>query len=722
MTAFAEKRSTLERQFTDIAWLADSGLPFDELQAQCAAREAHLTQEGASHAIIKAQTLAFVLDNAQIALDAADIFADKLNGRGIVAAQKNRWLAEVYDTMSDERAAVLRAMACGAYRANADFGHTSPNTAALLDCGFCGLLARLRAARDSHAVLTAEQSDFYTAGETVLAAIMRYVRRHAAALQAIDPVRARCLTHIADGKPQTLYEALQAIWLYFYVHEYIGDTRVRTLGRLDALLYPYYKAAIDNSTMTDENVRELFRYFLLKIWAAKVPFDLPFMLGGTDEHGNEVTNALSHIILDTYNELNIHSPKIHIRVSDKTPADFLRKALGIIRGGNSSLLFVNEATAIKALERVGITKADAENFILIGCYEPAVNGVEIGCTGCASVNMAKAVEFVFTDGEDYLTGAPLGLPDGEAPATYEAFLAAVKRQIAHLAHKAMDFMRLVEPHYYTANPDPLLSVMYTHCVQTGTDAYNRGAKYNNSSVNFACLASTVDSLLAVKELVYERQALSFAEMRTLLMNNWASSPALRQTALKLPYKYGNGDNASSALAKELAAFAAALVNSQPNGRGGVFKAGLYSIDHCFTYGEKTLATPDGRLTGEPLSKNLCAVTAMDKNGITALIRSATTIDLCDFPNGSVLDVVLHPTAVEGEDGLAAMLGLLNAYFLCGGLAMHGNVFDSRVLREAQQHPERYATLQVRLCGWNVFFADLTKAEQDAFIQQTEALR
>ena len=132
-----------------------------------------------------------------------------------------------------------------------------------------------------------------------------------------------------------------------------------------------------------------------------------------------------------------------------------------------------------------------------------------------------------------------------------------------------------------------------------------------------------------------------------------------------------------------------------------------------------MATPDGRKAGEPLSKNLCAVTAMDKKGITALIHSVTKLDHSRFPNGSVLDFVLHPSAVAGEDGLTAFCGILMTYFRKGGLAMHGNVFDAEDLKNAQKDPERYKNLQVRVCGWNAYFVNLSKTEQDAFIRQAE---
>ena len=132
-----------------------------------------------------------------------------------------------------------------------------------------------------------------------------------------------------------------------------------------------------------------------------------------------------------------------------------------------------------------------------------------------------------------------------------------------------------------------------------------------------------------------------------------------------------------------------------------------------------MATPDGRRAGEILSKNLCATVGQDKNGITALIQSATVIDHSRFPNGTVLDVVLHPSAVAGEDGLSAFYSILKTYIARGGFALHGNVFSAEELKKAQQNPEKYKNLQVRVCGWNAYFVNLSKAEQDAFIKQAE---
>ncbi len=718
---FYAKRERLDKQFENVDWIADSGYPYEELKNGCEKLEAQLEQDGKSHAIIKAKTFEYILKNGQIAIDLEDMFSDKLNGRGIIDAQRNRWLQEVYQShLHKDRADADIAIKLGAYNTIPDFGHTSPNTAVLLELGFCGMIDRIQSAKSNLGELTREQTDFYLSCDIVLNAMVSFTHRLASAVKDYDYERYTCLENIATGKPQNIYEALQLILIYFFMHEYICATRVRTLGRLDELLYPFYKNDIDNGTFTKSEIEEILRYFLNKIWSAKVPFDLPFMLGGTGRNGDEITNELSFLIVDIYNELNIHSPKIHIRISEKTPEAFIKKVLDCIRGGNSSFLLVNEPVAAKSLEKAGIPQDDAQNFILIGCYEPSVNGVEIGCTGNSSVNMAKAIEFVFTGGKDLKTGMQISLKTKQ-PESYEEFLALVKEHIKYMADKAMEFICKVEKYYYFVNPDPILSAMYDNCTETGIDAYNYGARYNNSSVNFACIASLVDSVIAVKRLVYEEKLLTFEELGKVLFSNWEMDTDLRNTAKKLTGKFGNSAQETDLLARELSKYAADVVNNKPNSRGGIFKAGLFSIDRCFAYGEATMATPDGRSAGEPLSKNLSAVSAMDKEGITALINSVTRIDHSDFSNGSVLDVVLHPTAVKGEDGLNAMYGLLKAYFINNGFAMHGNVFDSTVLKKAQKEPEKYSTLQVRLCGWNVYFNNLTRQEQDEFIKQTDIL-
>lgn len=714
---FERNREELEKQFEQIDWIIRDGVDEAALKEACEKLQQDMIEQ--PKAMIKAKTFELILSKAPIAIDKKDIFQDKLLGAQIMLKQRGSWEKEIQETyLPDESKEQWEAWnEFGAYQANSDFGHTSPNSRLLLQVGISGIIERVEkyAAREN---LTDAQKVFYESCRIVWVAMQEFAITLAEAIASYNIENSRALRNIAAGAPGNIYEAMQLLVLYFFLHEYVAGTRVRTLGRLDVLLLPFYEEDIRKGTFSKVEIKEMLKYFLNKFWAAKVPYDLPFALGGSDEKGDEVTNDISYLIVETYNELNIHSPKIHIRVSEKTPKEFIKLVLRCIRGGNSSFVFANDEIGIKSLMQVGIEEKDARNYVPIGCYEPAVWGVEIGCTGNGGVNLAKAVELVITNGTDLRTGKMLGIKTGRIE-SYEAFMAAVKKQIAYMAERAMDYIRKIEGYYKEINPDPILSAMYDQSVENGVDVYDGGAKYNNSSLYFYSIASLVDSIAVVKSLVFDEKKLSFEELCQILKNNWKDEEKLRLVARKLPEKYGNNNELADELAKDISDFIAELSLNQPNGRGGVFKPALFSIDYCFFTGKRTMATPDGRLAGEPLSKNLAASTAMDKNGITALINSVTKMDHSKFPTGSVLDIVLHPSAVSGEDGLEAFYGILSTYFNKGGFAMHGNVFDASTLKKAQENPEQYTNLQVRVCGWNAYFVNLSKIEQDAFIAQAE---
>ena len=711
--SFTGKHPATEAQFINIAW--EKGRSPEELQAQVEALEA----SELPHATVKARTFALICEQGQIAPDREDIFQDKLNGGKIMKDQRKRWEAAVKEGALKEISALKKRTwdTARAYIGHGDYGHVSPNSKLLLEVGFSGLLERVERFSEQDG-LSNSQHVFYNSCKTVLNAMMTAAARLADGIAPYNEENAAALRQLSVGAPRNFYEAMQLLILYFFLHEGVAWGRVRTLGRLDVLLYPFYKRDLENGTYTAAEMREMLRFFLLKFWSAKVPYDLPLCIGGADEDGNEVTNEFSYLFVEVYNSLNIYSPKIHVRVSDKTPADFVRSVLACIRGGNSSFVFINDRIAVKALMRVGITERDAWNYVPIGCYEPAVWGVELGCTGNGAINTVKALEFVLTRGRDLKSGELLGLDTGEI-ACYADFIAALKRQLAYMTEQACFFVNTTERHYAAIYPDPILSCQYDESVRRGVDLYEGGAKYNSSSMYFYSIATLTDAVCAVKRLVFEEKRLSFSAFSEILKKDWQDAEALRQTALRLPEKYGNGNPVADGIATEISSYCAALVNNRPNGRGGVFKASLFTIDKCFYAGERTMATPDGRHAGDPLSKNLCASVGMDREGVTALIGSVTKMDHSLFPNGSVLDILLHPSAVRGERGLEAFYGLLLTYFNCGGFAMHGNVFDVDVLRAAQKDPKQYQNLQVRLCGWNVYFVNLSKVEQDAFILQAE---
>ena len=716
MKKFDARNHQLMHQFENVEWLIESGMSEDQLQVLF--DQLMENKDHASRAMIKANTYKMLAEYSRVAVDKDDIFQDKLFGGKYLSRQRWIWEQEINRTaLPTEYQTQKDGKQCGAFEGYGDYGHISPNSRLLLQIGAVGILDRVKTAM-AREDITEKQRDFYRSCTVAWDAFLRYLERLAEAVAPYNEENAAALHNLTCGAPRSSYEAMQLLIAYFFFHEYVGKARVRTLGRLDLLLEPFYVRDVESGVYTKQEIREMLKFFLNKFWTAKVPFDLPLCLGGIDADGREVTSEISYMIVEVSRELNIYSPKIHIRVSDKTPPSFVKLVLESIREGNSSFVFVNDAVAIKALSAVGIEERDAKDYTPIGCYEPAVWGVELGCTGNGGVNLPKAMELVMTRGIDLKTGLRCGLDTGEI-GSYEQLMCAVKKQLRHATECAMTYIVGIEHYYGEINPDPILSAMYDHSVACGVDVYEGGAKYNNSSLYYWCIASLVDSLAAVKKLVFEDGEVTFGELCEILKNNWEGHEALRRKALSTCEKYGNNREVADEIALEISNFVSEISNNHPNGRGGVFKTALFSIDRYVDLGGKTMATPDGRREGEILSKNLCATVGADKNGITALINSVTKIDHSRFPNGSVLDVVLHPTAVSGEDGLNAFYGILMTYFRKGGFAMHGNVFRAEDLRAAQREPEKYQNLQVRVCGWNVYFVNLSKVEQDAFIRQAE---
>ncbi len=719
---FEECRGALQNIYAEPHWNDESGIPTDKLLEGCLKIEKDT--EGCSRMQTKTAMLEFVLDNARIDVRSEDFFPERLDHDRIIIRIRDRWIRALRRYVMPEILAKHEHAQSGlCYTGNLDLGHCTPDWEALLSLGIDGLILRIDNARcDSN---TEKQSEFYDCCKKVLSATSRLIIRLAGEAEKHGTEKsmlvAKSLRAISHRAPKNMLEAMQLIMIYYNLQTNVEGEPIRSLGGLDRLLYPFYKKDIASGTFTEGEIRELFRFFFYKLYSMKVVANIPFFLGGRLPDGSSGINELSHLIVEEYSALNVNDPKIHVRYYDEMPEDFAKLVLSSIRNGKNSFVFINDNTVESALIGIGEDAEDARNYTVIGCYEPCAIGKEIPCTCAGRVNMTKALLTVMTNGIDGYTGKKVGdVPHGaDDYKTFDEFYGAVKAQIKTFCDSAIELIRAYEEHYPTVSQAPLLSSTFESCIEKGADAYDGGAKYNNSSIVAFSVATTVDALTAVKKLVYEEKRFSLSEFARILADDWKGNEMLRLEVLRTLPKYGNGVAEVDALSKDLVAFAAECVNGKPCGRGGVFRLGLFSIDYRITFGERMGATPDGRRAGEMLSKNMCAVTAMDKEGVTALINSVTAINYTGVPDGTVLDLMLHSSAAEGDKGLSALYALLKVYMMRGGFALQMNIMSPEVLRAAQAEPEKYATLQVRLCGWNVYFTELSKVEQDELIRVCE---
>ncbi len=736
--AFDRNRDHLEAQYQEPAWDETTGWSLEKLKAAVAQMVQDAEEEGQPRIRTKARAFEMILLNGRIEVDPKDWFADRLQHGGIPRGLRDAWTAEIRKTVVAEASeTALTGRSVGALIAYPNFSHVSPDWERMLSLGPSGLLEFVRETRESKLAagsLSETERDFYDAVEMVYVAFMQFMLRLAegadkqAELHPEERERmqalAQCLRNIAAGAPETLYEALQLAYLCHEFMEMEGES-VRSMGGFDRLYYRFYRSDLERGLYTHEQEQELIKYFFIKFFAKTrdQEYGKNFVFGGLDVDGSDVTNPLTYAALEAYEEMRTVNPKLSIRVHEGTPEGILRRVASCIREGSSSFVFANDDVAIASLIKRGVPVEEARDYILMGCYEPAIVGKEVPCSGSQWVNIIKGVEWALYDGVDPLSGRQMGPKTGECDdfSSFDEFLAAVKTQLAHLFTTAQDVAIAFESPWTQMNSSPLLSGTMLECVQSGRDIAAGGAKYNNTGSCVASLASTVDSLVAIRELVFETETISMSALAETLKNDWADNELLRLKVLNSGQKFGNNLDKPDALAREITDFVAHTINSRQNERGGQFCAALNSIDHCIALGKAVGALPDGRKAHEPLSKNLSAVMGMDREGVTALINSVSNVDFTQYPNGSVLDIMLHPTAVQGDDGLTALVGLVRSYFAQGGFAIQFNIFDVATLREAQERPEQYANLQVRVCGWNVHFVNLSEIEQDMFNEQAELL-
>lgn len=675
---FETVRSRLEQQYRDAAFLPESGLNEEELTAEFARHETENPNE--PRIVSKAWLLNLLCRRARIAPEPGDYFVGKIEHYNLLSNLRNRWWNEAGrlefgESSTNEPGVFTAQLDCSS--------HICPDWENLMTHGVKGI--RDRAAQRSGAYYRAVTLAF----DGVAALLKRF--------DAIQPelkigVLAECL-------PRTLREALQLTYLYHELVELDG-IEVRSMGRFDHIYNSFYLRDLAEGRLTRDTAKELLKYFWIKFFAKTQGkrFGKPFTFG-------PIPNELTYLSFETYQEMRIVDPKFHLRVSPQSPRDFLRLAAKCIQYGSNGIVLVNNDAQIAMLEQNGKNHADAENYILIGCYEPAVMGKELNCSGAASLNLASPVETLISAGD---------FPSFDS--FFDAYLAKTDANLTRI----MDRVRRWEKHWPQINPAPLFSGSMDCCFECGKDTSEAGAVYNTSGICCVGLPDTVDSLAIVRQLVYEEKRCSMPELRAALAADWKGHEALRQEAIHRVPHWGNNIDRVDQLAVRIADFLARRINHEGNARGGVFQAALYGIIGAVKdFGAETGALPDGRLAGEPLTMNTGAVTGRDKNGVTAMIDSVTKLPLSQFPNGTVLDIMLHPSTVCGEKGLDTLIAIVRSHFKQGGMAIQFNIFDRAVLRDAQAYPEKYANLQVRVCGWNVRFIDLAADEQEIFIAKSE---
>jgi len=685
------------------------------------------------HPVAKAKAIEYVLKNTRIDVNEHDYFFGIYTwNQAIKATTLLKWKEEVFTHKLSEIDETMKSLNCsGAVSIWPDFDHVVPDWDSLMSLGFVGIRRRAREYRTMHESkrkLSRDEQAFFDGIEIEYTAIIDFIDRlYQYAYKQSHSKAAKqtaCLLHLRDGAPTDIYEAMQMIFIFFMVSESVDLYQVRSLGNgLDHTLYPFYQKDLAAQKYTRDEIKEFLAYFLIQWSSIENYWGQPFYLGGTAEDGTSLINPLSHDIIDVYRELGIYNPKIQIKYNKNTPIEFTNKVLDMIRSGQSSFVFCCEPGMWRAVMSYGASFDEARTMDIRGCYETGVRANEVS-TATGYVNPLKAVVLTLHDGFDPLTGKQIGVHTGDVSefASFEDFYKAFLSQYGHLIEETIRCANAYDPYMAYINPSSMYSATVKTSLENAHDGYGGGVKFNNSALLNCGLGTAVDAIMAIYEIVYEKNMVSLEKFKTILDQNWEGYDILRLKALNSKRKYGTNDALTDAYAAEISKFFCDRVNGRKNGRGGVYKAILHSAMQFVWQGKKTEATPDGRRMGDEISKNASPTPGMDRSGVTALIHSALKLKPSSYPESFCLDLMLHPSVTEGDEGLAAMRALLDVYTENGGMSLQFNVLNAKILREAQKAPEKYKNLQIRVCGWNVLWSNLSRAEQDAYIVRAENIR
>jgi formate C-acetyltransferase len=541
-------------------------------------------------------------------------------------------------------------------------------------------------------------------------------------------------SHVPANKPRDFWEALQYYWFcHLAVITELNGWDAFNPGHLDQHLQPFYEQGLSDGSLTKESARELLETFFIKfnnhpappkvgVTAAESGTYTDFAninIGGLLADGSDGSNEVSHILLDIIDDMHLLQPSSNLQLSRKTPDVLLKHTLRVVRNGYGFPSIFNADAVVEEQIRQGKTFEDARAGGCSGCVEVGAFGKEAYIlTGY--FNLVKVLEVTLHNGFDPRTRRQIGLQTGDVKSfsTFDELFDAFEAQLKHFIDIKIRGNQIIERLFATQMPAPFLSVLIDDCVATGMDYNAGGARYNNTFIQAVGIGSISDSLAAVNELVFEQQQLSLSELIDVLEADFQDHETLRQKMLNKMPKYGNDDDRVDDIMTRIFNAGFNAIDGRPNTKGGAYRIEMLPTTCHVYFGEVCGATPDGRRAGKPLSEGISPVQGADRQGPTAVLKSAAKMDHVKT-GGTLLNMKFTPSILADETGIDRLAHLVRSYFKMDGHHVQFNVVNADTLRKAQAEPESHRDLIVRVAGYSDYFCDLSTALQEEIIERTE---
>ena len=600
---------------------------------------------------------------------------------------------------ADYRQAVEEDRTVGQRDFIAGWDHTLADYPTLLAEGVGGILARIDASLDAHS--GAAQRECLRGMRIAVEAFSRWIARHAEV--AADGDLAAALRRIAHQPPATFREGLQLVWLTHLA--FVSQGRyANALGRIDQYMLPLYERDVRAGRLDRDGALEL----LCDLWAhvEELGEVTNICVGGLTPDGRDATNELSYLAIEATRLVQSPHTNLSARFHDDTPDAFHRACFECVRTGVGFPAIFNDHVLLAGLGELGVPAKVARDHCMVGCIETMLPGRQPPWSDSrfnAPLPMLRALRQLAA----------------EAAPTWERLLEAFSRKTRdQLREHARSIDAHVAAYPVERFADPFLSALTRDCIARGRDVNDGGAEFPRfHGIAIMGLATVADSLAAVRRLVFEEKRVSLPALVEALDADFARAEPLRQTLLTRAPKYGNADPQVDEIAAWFVDLAAAECLQLRMAAGGRFLAAMAANVQNISAGREVGATPDGRRAGTPLSDAASPYFGRDLAGPTAFLRSVAQPDYHRVVSGSVINMKFEP-ALFADEGGAERFGALTRFFVRERIPeLQFNFTGTETLADAREHPERHASLVVRVSGFSAYFTRLARDVQDDIIRR-----
>jgi pyruvate formate-lyase/glycerol dehydratase family glycyl radical enzyme len=631
--------------------------------------------------------------------------------------------------------------------------HTIPDFTKALNIGLAGIIKEA----ENKKSLASDPSkiEFYSAIVEVLTGIIKYAKRLAGeakrlaghATDASEKARlekiAAIYEKVPEGPAQTFREALTTVWICWTALHLENPNVGLSLGRLDQILYPFYKTDVEKGALTQDDAVELVCYLWLKIGdhvptmseTAEQLFggtgsNQAITIGGVDKNGEDAVNDLTYVILKATELMKLRDPNLNARYHpDKNPDVYLQWLSEINIRTHATPAIHNDKAVIKALVSRGDSQEHARDYGIVGCVEPVSAGRTYGHNAAILLNLASGLELALYNGKHRHTGKKqISRPTGDPRdfTSFEQFWQAFKKQTQWLIDRATKLNNQLGKTHQDFCPTPILSALFEGPMDKGMDLARGGAAINSSGASIIGFADVVDSLAAIQEHVFNTKMISFWDLIEAMNENFVGYETYRERLSnpKKSPKFGNDNQTADAIAGRVVKMLDDALMVKQNYRGGNYRVGYWTMTLHAAFGKLMRSLPNGRKARENFASGITPVSGATPELISAL-HSVAKLPAQALSSGVALNIKYTPES--DKKAMAEHFGAtIKAFFTQnpprspdGGFEIQFNIVSREDFENAQAHPEDYRQLLVRVSGYTAYFIDLNPQMQREIMERTE---